>query len=96
MTNEAGEQVASPAGRKSLNVSGDICMKHFRVHAAPFACFDEHGKNADDRVQDYAQSCVDAALEVAHAVDDFSPADFAEAVRQINARQSQQTCKSGA
>jgi hypothetical protein len=51
---EAGEQVASPAGCKSSNVSGDIFLKHFNVPAAPFACFDEHGKPADDRVQDYA------------------------------------------
>lgn len=86
MTVEAGGQVVSPAGRKSSNVSRDISMKHFRVHAPPFACFDEHGKPADDRVQDYAQSCVEAALEVAHAVDDFSPDEFAEAVRQIKAR----------
>lgn len=58
-----------------------MTMKRFRVHAAPFACFDEQGKPADDRVQDYAQRCVDAALEVANAVDDFSPAEFETAVR---------------
>lgn len=61
-------------------------MKQFRVPAAPFACFDEYGIPADDRVQDYAQRLVDAAVEVAHAVDDFSPAEFAEAVRLMQKR----------
>jgi hypothetical protein len=71
-----------------LNVSAGISMKHFRVPAAPFACFDEHGLPADDRVQDFAQRCVDAALEVAEAVDDFSPAEFALAIRLMQARRN--------
>ncbi len=38
-------------------------MKHFRLHGLPFAVYDEFGKSADDRVEDYAAHCVASATE---------------------------------